>query len=170
MAVNFDQLVSFLEAAEIRYLLVPRQPAVALGTTTETGRHFLLHVVVEAEGSLLQLRTTGFAYCPPTSPNFSAVMMLLNELNFRLRMVKFTMDPADGEVVVFTDLAVLDSAVTQTQIVGLISFVMERLRECAGRVEATAVTGSDPGEDELLGDEPTAGTPDDGDDEGDVIE
>ena len=33
MALTFEQLTSFLRSAEIRYLLVPDQPAVALGMT-----------------------------------------------------------------------------------------------------------------------------------------
>jgi hypothetical protein len=168
VAVTFEQFVGFLKSAEIRYLLVPDQPAVALGITTASGRHFLVHAVIEAEGSLMQFRTTGYALCPLSSEHYVAVLMLLNELNFRLRMVKFTLDPADGEVVVFTDLAILDSEVTPTQILGLIAFVMERLRECADRVETTIRTGVDPGEDEVIGDgqasRPTEDAGGDGDD------
>jgi len=169
--VTFDQLVSFLKSAEIHYLIVPDKPAVALGMTTESGRHVLIHAAIEAEGSLMQLRTTGYARCPLSSPHFAAVAALLNRLNFELRMVKFTLDPEDGEVVVFTDLAILDSEVTSMQILGLIAFVMERLRECSSRLEATIATGVDPGEDELIGDEEPS--PDDGGadggDEDDVI-
>lgn len=170
MAVTFDQLVGFLKSAEIRYLLVPDQPAVALGMTTATGRHFLVHAAIEAEGSLMQFRTTGYALCPLVSEHFAAVLLLLNELNFRLRMVKFTLDPADGEIVVFTDLAILDSEVTPTQVLGLIAFVMERLRECADRVETTIRTGVDPGEEEVIGgSEPTRPPDNAGDDGDDVI-
>jgi hypothetical protein len=169
VAVTFDQLVSFLKSAEIRYLIVPDQPAVALGMTTESGRHVLIHAAIEAEGSLMQLRTTGYAHCPLSSPHFAAVMALINELNFRLRMVKFTLDPDDGEIVVFTDLAILDSEVTSAQVLGLIAFVMERLRECAGRLEATIATGVDPGEDELIGEDEPSADDGDGDGEDDVI-
>lgn len=159
MAISFDQFVSFLRSAEIRYLLVPDQPAVALGNTTATGRHFLLHAVIEAEGGLMQFRTTGYQHCPLDSPNYPATVLLLNELNLRLRMVKFTLDPADGEIVVFADLALLDSQPTPTQILGIISFVMERLRESADRIEATIRTGVDPGEllaEDIIGGEELA--------------
>jgi hypothetical protein len=169
VAVTIDQLISILKAGEVRYLIVPDQPAVALGMTTDTGRHFLIHATIEAQGSLMQFRTTGYAYCPLSGPHLEAVMRLLNDMNFHLRMVKFTLDPADGEIVVFTDLAVLDSEVTATQILGTIGFVMERLSECAVRVETTIKTGVDPGEDELIGQEEPAPTEptQDGDDGGD---
>jgi hypothetical protein len=146
VALTFELLTSFLKSAEIRYLIVPDQPVVALGMTTPSGRHFLIHGMIEAEGSLLQFRTNGYEQCPLTSPNLPAVLLLLNELNHRLRLVKFTLDPADGEIIVFSDLALLDSEPTAGQVLGLIAFVMERLREYADRIEATVQTGIDPGE------------------------
>src|SRR5438270_6099496 len=127
-------------------MIVPDQPVVALGMTTPSGRHFLVHGMIEAEGSLLQFRTNGYQQCPLGGANLPAVVQLLNELNFRLRLVKFTLDPNDGEVIVFSDLAILDSEPTPTQILGLIAFLMERLREHADRIEATIRTGSDPGD------------------------
>lgn len=162
MAINFDQFVAILRGADIRYLIVPDQPAVALGSTTSTGRHFLVHAVIEAEGSLMQFRTTGYEHCPLDSTSFQATVLLLNELNFQLRMVKFTLDPADGEIVVFADLALLDSQPTPTQILGIIGFIMERLRECAERIETTVRTGVDPGEspdEDIIGDEEPAPEP-----------
>jgi hypothetical protein len=146
VALTFEMLTSFLKAAEIHYMLVPDQPVVALGLSTPSGRHFLIHGMIEAEGSLLQFRTNGYEQCPPGSTSLPAVMMLLNELNHRLRLVKFTLDPADGEIIVFSDLAVLDSEPTSTQVLGLLAFVMERLREYADRIETTIRTGNDPGD------------------------
>ena len=148
MALTFEMLTSFLKAADIRYLIVPDQPVVALGMTTPSGRHFLVHAMLEAEGSLLQFRTSGYEQCPPSSPNLGAVVLLLNELNYRLRLVKFALDPSDGEIVVFSDLAILDSEPTSTQVLGLIAFLMERLREHADRIEGAIRTGSDPGDAE----------------------
>jgi hypothetical protein len=146
VALTFEMLTAFLESAEIRYLLVPKKPIVALGTTTPSGRHFLLHGLIEAEGSLLQFRTSGFQQCPLTSPSVPAVVSLLNELNHHLRLVKFTLDPADGEITVFSDLAILDSEPTAAQVLGLIAFVMERLSEYSDRIEETIRTGTDPGD------------------------
>jgi hypothetical protein len=146
VALTFDMLQSFLKAADVRYMVVPDHQVVALGMTTPSGRHFLVHAMVEAEGSLLQFRTNGYQQCPLNGPNLPAVILLLNELNHRLRLVKFTLDPADGEIIVFTDLALLDSVPTATQVLGLIAFMMERLREYAERIETTIRTGTDPGD------------------------
>jgi hypothetical protein len=146
VALTFEMLTSFLKSAEIRYLLVPDQPVVALGMSTPSGRHFLVHGMIEAEGSLLQFRTNGYEQCPLTAPALPVVLQLLNELNHRLRLVKFTLDPADGEIIVFSDLAILDSEPTATQVLGLIAFLMERLREHADRLEITIRTGTDPGD------------------------
>jgi hypothetical protein len=148
VALTFEMLTSFLKSAEIRYMVVPDQPVVALGMSTPSGRHFLIHGMIEAEGSLLQFRTNGYELCQPDGSSLPAVMMLLNELNYRLRLVKFTLDPADGEIVVFADLAILDSEPTSTQVLGLLAFLMERLRECADRIETTIQSGSDPGDEE----------------------
>jgi hypothetical protein len=149
VALTFEMLTSFLKSAEIRYLLVPDQPVVAMGMTTPRGRHFLVHGMLEAEGSLLQFRTNAYQQCPLDSPHRPAVLTLLNELNHKLRLVKFTLDPADGEIIVFSDLAILDSEATATQVLGLIAFLMERLREYADRIETTIGTGEDPGDIEL---------------------
>ncbi len=146
MALTFEMLTAFLKEADIRYLQVPDQPVVALGMTTPAGRHFLVHAMIEAEGSLLQFRTNGYQLCPLDGPHVGAVLALLNDLNHKLRLVKFTLDPSDGEVIVFTDLAVLDSEPTATQILGLIAFLMERLGEYAERIETTIASGIDPGE------------------------
>jgi hypothetical protein len=146
VALTFEMLTSYLKSADIRYMIVPDQPVVALGMTTPSGRHFLVHGMVEAEGSLLQFRTNGYEQCLLNGPTQPAVLTLLNELNHRLRLVKFTLDPADGEIIVFSDLAILDSEPTAAQLLGLLAFLMERLREYADRIEATIRTGNDPGE------------------------
>src|SRR5262249_52420080 len=129
----------------IRYLLSPDQPMLACGMTTDAGRHVLVHCFLEVEGTLLQFRTSGYLLCPPESPHRAAVLNLLNDLNHNPRFVKFTLDPLGGEITVFSDLAILDSQATSSQIVGLISFFMERLREHSGRIEETIRTGVDPG-------------------------
>jgi hypothetical protein len=146
VALTIETLRSFLDSAEIRYMIVPDEPVVALGLTTPSGRHFLIHGMIEAEGSLLQFRTNGYEQCPLTSPHLGAVVRLLNELNHHLRLVKFTLDPDDGEITVFADLAMLDSEPTTSQVLGLLAFLMERVREHADRIEATVSTGTDPGE------------------------
>ena len=146
MALTFEMLTAFLKEADIRYLMVPGQPVVALGMTTPDGRHFLVHAMIEAEGSLLQFRTNGYQQCPLDGPHVAAVLTLLNDLNHKLRLVKFTLDPSDGEVIVFSDLAVLDSEPTATRVLGLIAFLMERLREYAEGIETMIETGIDPGD------------------------
>jgi hypothetical protein len=150
MALSFEKFQSFLREAEIRYLLVPDQPIAALGSSTDSGRQFFIHASIEAEGTLMQLRTNGYLACPLSSPHVPVVMRLLNDINFRLRLVKFTMDPTDGEITVYGDLVILDSEPTATQIVVMISFFMERLRECAPRIEKTIQTGIDPDADDVI--------------------
>jgi hypothetical protein len=146
MALTFENFQAILRGGDIHYLLAPDQTMAAIGMSTESGRYILVHCFLEATGTLLQFRTNGYLLCPPSSPHWTAVMTLLNELNFRLRLVKFTLDPSDGEVTVFTDLALLDSEATPSQVLGLIGFFMERLREYCDRIETTIRTGVDPGE------------------------
>jgi hypothetical protein len=169
MSLNFDHLQTILKEAGIRYLLAPDQPMLAFGIMTESGRHILVHCFLEIEGTLLQLRTNGFQLCPPDSPHRPAVMQLVNELNHRLRLVKFTIDPLDGEVTVFSDLAILDSEPTAPQILGLIGFYMDRLREYADRIEATIRTGTDPGDGDMFGMPADGGGEGGGDEGGDDI-
>jgi hypothetical protein len=146
MALTFETLQGILRGAEIRYLLDPERTMLAFGLTTEAGRHVLIHCFLEVEGTLLQLRTNGYLMCPLGSPHRLAVLTLLNELNHRLRLVKFTLDPLDGEITVFSDLALLDSEPTAAQVLGLIGFFMDRLREYSNRIEATIRSGADPGD------------------------
>jgi hypothetical protein len=152
MPLSFETLQTFLREADIRYLIAPDQPMLACGMTMDTGRHVLIHCFLEVEGTLLQLRTTGYLMCPLDSPHLVSVITLLNDLNHRLRLVKFTLDPIDGEITVFSDLAIIDSQPTSGQVLGLLGFVMDRLREHSGRIEETIRTGVDPGEDLLLED------------------
>jgi hypothetical protein len=146
MALTFESLQAILRGAEIRYLLDPDRTMLAFGLTTPSGRHVLIHCFLEVEGTLLQLRTNGYLMCPLGGPHRLTVMALLNELNHRLRLVKFTLDPLDGEITVFSDLALLDSQPTGGQILGLIGFFMDRLREYCDRIETTIRTGTDPGD------------------------
>src|SRR5262245_29559409 len=121
--------------------------------TTDTGRHFVVHAVIEVEVRRLQLFKTLCSQCRVCVEHLGAVLLLLKEVYYGRRMVKFSIDPADGEIVVFADMAILDSVPTPTQVLGLIAFVMERLRECAERVETTVRTGEDPGEEDIIGGE-----------------
>ena len=146
MSLTFDKLQSILKESGIRFLLAPDQPMLAFGMMTESGRHVLVHCFLEIEGTLLQLRTNGYHLCAPDNPHRPAVMEVINELNHRLRLVKFTMDPVDGELTAFSDLAILDSEPTGSQILGLIGFFMDRLRDCSDRIEQTIRTGVDPGD------------------------
>jgi hypothetical protein len=170
MSLTFDKLQSFLKEAGIRYLLAPDQPMLAFGMITESGRHVLVHCFLEVEGTLVQLRTNGYHLCQLDSPHRPAVMQLLNELNHRLRLVKFTIDPLDGEVTVFSDLAILDSEPTGAQILGLIGFFMDRLREYSDRIDTTIRTGNDPGNGDSFNAPPEGGGEGgEGGDEGDDI-
>ncbi len=171
MSLTFDKLQSFLKESGIRFLLAPDQPMLAFGMMTESGRHVLIHCFLEIEGTLLQLRTNGYHLCPMDSPHRQAVLELINELNHRLRLVKFTMDPLDGELTAFSDLAILDSEPTASQILGLIGFFMDRLRDCAERIEQTIRTGTDPGDGDTFGlpDDGNGGEGGGGGDEGDDI-
>jgi hypothetical protein len=146
MALTFENLQSILRGAEIRYLLDPDRTMLAFGLTTDGGRHVLVHCFLEVEGTLVQLRSNGYLMCQLDSPHRLPVLTLLNELNHRLRLVKFTIDPLDGEITVFADLALLDSEPTGPQILGLIGFFMDRLREYSVRIETTIRTGTDPGD------------------------
>jgi hypothetical protein len=114
--------------------------------TTEGGRHVLIHCFLEVEGTLMQVRSNGYLFCPLESPHRQAVMALLNELNHRLRLVKFTYDPLDGEITDYADLAIIDTTPTSSQVLGLIGFFMERMREYIERIETTIRTGNDPGD------------------------
>jgi hypothetical protein len=150
MALTFPGLMAFLTEAEVKFLIAPDLPMLAITLATPSGRTFLLHATIEAEGTLLQLRTNGYLVCPPSSPFRDAVLRLLNELNFKLRIVKFCLDAGDGEVVVYADLAVMDSTPTITQVMALTGFVMERVRETAGRIEAVITTGLDPEDKDIV--------------------
>jgi hypothetical protein len=153
MPLTFDGLQAILREGDIRYLLSPDQPMLACGLTTDAGRNVLVHIFLEVEGTLLQFRTSGYQLCPLDSPHQDTVLTLLNDLNHQLRLIKFTLDPMDGEITVFSDLAILDSQPTAPQILGLLGFFMDRLQEHSQRIEETIRTGIDPGEPEFLSEE-----------------
>jgi hypothetical protein len=146
MPMTIDQVRGWFDASQVRYMVEPHDGSLMFGGTGEAGQHFMIRLLVEAEGSWMQLRSIGFMKCPPDHKHLAPVLRLLAFLNYEYRCLKLGWDPVDGEIACYADLLVADSSVTQGQVYGLIGFFVNRLSDVHPRIMVALATGQDPGE------------------------
>lgn len=145
MAIDIDRLRSLVEQEDLKYFLAPDRPAVMMGFGGKFGRYQVV-VKVEVEGRFLQCRTVGYLGCPVGHPHLDAVLRLLGEVNYRLRLVKFGWDPSDGEIVGYCDLWVEDGEVTLEMFRAMLRSLLPAIDMTHRRLQAVMETGNDPGE------------------------
>jgi hypothetical protein len=145
MAITMERLRGLLEAQGLHYFVDPSRNALFLGINGLGGTHqfFVMH---ELEGRFIQFRTLNYHSCPDHHPSLHALLELLAELNYRLRFVKFSRDPLDGEIVVYGDVWLMDGDLSNDQFAQIIQSYMSLLDYNHPRIRATLETGTDPGE------------------------
>jgi hypothetical protein len=114
MSYDLPQLRELLDTEGLRYYLIPDREGVMLNLNGEFGK-FQFMILLEAEGEFLQFRSMEYLYCPRDNANLDATLQTLGELNYRLRLMKFGWDPADGEIAAYVDLWIMDAVITQGQ-------------------------------------------------------
>lgn len=145
MAINMDQLKKMLNALELRYYLDPQRDAAMLSGAGQFGQ-FQCVILLEFDGTFLQIRSVNYAHCPTENPHLLSVLKVLGEIDNRSRVAKLGWDPADGEISVYVDTWLQDGTVTQQQFNGMIQTFFTVMDFSSPRLQATIETGRDPGD------------------------
>lgn len=112
MTCILPELRELLETEGLRYYLIPDQDGVML-TMKGTEGKYQFKILLELDGEFLQFRSIDYLHCPQGHPNLDTTLQVLGEINYRLRLLKFGWDPADGEIAVYVDLWMMDATITQ---------------------------------------------------------
>jgi hypothetical protein len=145
VAITLDELKKLLDTEGVKYFIAPDEPLLMMNFTGLTGNYQVaLHL--ELDGRFLQFRTIGYLRCPADHPHLEAVLRVLGQLDYQLRLTKFGWDPSDGEIVGYADLWLDDGSVTQGQFSAMLHSFLPGIDFNHQRVETTIETGTDPGE------------------------
>jgi hypothetical protein len=145
MAIKMDDLRKMLDKEGLKYFLAPDRPMVMIGGTGLFG-FYQFTVGLFHDGQFLQFRTMQYLQCPADHPHAPAVLRLLGELDYQLRLVKFGWDPRDGEIMVYADHLIGDGKITQEQLSRMLHMFMPAIDLNYIRIKTTLEKGQDPGE------------------------
>jgi hypothetical protein len=143
VTITLDKLRSLAERQGLKYFIAPDRPALAMGFTGLTGSYQVI-MLVELDGRFLQFRTMGYGKCPSDHPHLEAVLRILGELDYKLRLTKFGWDPTDGEIVGYIDLWLEDATLTQHQFEAMLGAFLPAIDQGHARIAKTMETGIDP--------------------------
>ena len=144
MAYSLPELRELLEAEGLRYYLIPDREGVMLTLSGSNGR-FQFLILLEEDGEFLQFRSIEYLYCPTDHPHLDATLRVLGELNYRLRLMKFGWDPADGEIAAYVDLWMMDAVITNGQFGRMAQAYMSILDDEFPRIREAIESGTVPG-------------------------
>lgn len=143
MTISLDQLKSLVQAEGLGFFEDPRRPAILLNFSGHNGSYQVI-MLVELDGRFIQFRTIGYGSCPSGHPHVAAVLRVVGEMDYRLRLTKFGWDPADGEIVAYADLWLEDGTLTQKQLAAMLRAFLPAIDLGRARIAATMATGVDP--------------------------
>ena len=143
--MKFDELKNLIEREGLKYFVAPDRPVIMLGMVGIFGRYQMV-IPLELDGRFLQFRTVGYLSCPADHAHVDAVLRVLVELNYRLRLTKFGWDPSDGEIAAYADIWLEDGTLTQAQFTRMLQSFIPGIDLNYPRISRTIETGTDPGE------------------------
>jgi hypothetical protein len=143
--MKLEELKKLAEGENLKYFVAPDAPTLLMNIGGFNGTHQIV-IPLELDGRFLQFRTVGYLSCPADDPHLEAVLRVLGQLDYQLRVTKFGWDPNDGEIVGYADMWLEDSKVTQQQFSGTIHTFFAGIDLNKPRIAKTIETGTDPGE------------------------
>ena len=143
--MTFEELKKLAEGEGLKYFIDPDRPTLMMGVGGLNGNYQIV-VPLELDGRFLQFRTVGYQSCPSDHPHLEAVLRVLGELDYKLRLPKFGWDPADGEIAGYADVWLEDGTLTQKQFSGILHCFVPGIDFNYPRITKTIETGTDPGD------------------------
>lgn len=145
MAMNMDQLKNMLNSLGLKYYLDPQRDAAMLGGAGYFGQYQCI-ILLELDGTFLQMRSINYAHCPAGNPQLLPVLKVLGSINYIARLAKVGWDSSDGEIIFYADAWPQDAAVTEQQFARMIQTFFTVMDTSYPRLLATLETGKDPGD------------------------
>lgn len=106
---------------------------------------FLITAESRENGTLLQLRTQSLAHA--RHPMYrSTVLSALLSANWKYKLVKFALDPGDGEIIGYVDVLLRGADLTVRQLGACLEALHQLGLRMQRRIERIAATGADPGD------------------------
>jgi len=143
VTISIDKLKDLVKAEGLGFFVDPSRPAILLNFSGHNGAYMVV-MIVELDGRFMQFRTVGYGSCPSDHPHLDAVLRVLGEMDYRLRVTKFGWDPKDGEIVAYADLWLEDATLTQKQLASMLRAFLPAIDLGRARLNATMATGVDP--------------------------
>jgi hypothetical protein len=92
-----DTIRSHFDSRDIKYMQSPDGDRFSAGWNS--GRHrFGTEIILIDDGEFVVFRTKDLRTVAPDHPGRARLLERLNELTFKYRVVKFVIDPSDGEL------------------------------------------------------------------------
>lgn len=146
MTCSPDRLLELLDEAGLRHWNAPDSKdgcLVAFMGEHETRPTVIVHVRVDAEGSIVTAMVTAFLRVPEHEHLPMLMQAMLHEA-YLTNLGQWEMDPCDGEVRVTVQLPVFDSHPTPRQIHRIVSSVAQLADRAWPRLLQILQTGDDP--------------------------
>jgi hypothetical protein len=143
VTITVDQLKSLVQAEGLSFFVDPSRPAILLNFSGHNGAYMVV-MLVELDGRFVQFRTVGYGSCPSDHPHLEAVLRVIGEMDYRLRLTKFGWDPNDGEMVAYADLWLEDGTLTRKQLAAMLRAFLPAIDLGRARITRTMETGVDP--------------------------
>lgn len=150
MTVSIQQLQTLASGAGLKCFMAPDRPAMLMGFSGKFGSYQVV-ATTQLDGRFMQLRTMGYGSCPADHPHLGAVLKVIAELDYKLRLSKFAWDVSDGELLAYADLWVEDATITQAQFVAMLRAFIPAIDLAHPRLVKTVETGVDPGMPDVKG-------------------
>lgn len=148
MAMTLDELKKLFEAEDIKYFVDPNRAALLASFRGIGDDSHRVLAKLELDGMFLQFRTIGWLSCPDDHPSLTAVLKVIGAENYRRRLVKLGWDPADGELVAYADVWLMDGKLTKQQFSRILHNYLPVMDLGYLRLKKTIETGHDPGQQE----------------------
>lgn len=146
MAMTMTELQDVIKKSGLKFYVDPERPQLMFGASGLNGSYQCV-ISLEVDGKFVQIRSINFLTCPGDHPHLLAVLKILGEINFRRRLIKFGWDPADGEIMAYADIWLMDNQLTLEQWERMLENYLPSLDFVYRRLRQTLETGQDPGEE-----------------------
>lgn len=148
MAITFARLQELLKKEDLRFFVAPDAPIIQFGIAGFFGRYDITIRLFD-DGRFLQFRTAHYHTCPADHPHLTTILKVIGQVNYEKRLLKLGWDPADGEIMAYADIWLMDNDLTQEQFHRMMGNYMPELDLANLRLQKVIETGVDPGEPDI---------------------
>ncbi len=140
--MTLSELIALLDQCGVEHG-TPAEDTVPCFVSAE-GVPLLIVAAVTSDGKLVQFRTVGLMTAPP-GKHRRALLCAMMAMNYSLKLVKFGIDPDDGEVVAYLDIVLGGGTLTRKQVERAMRTFKGTVGTGRRRLQKILDSGTDPG-------------------------